>query len=115
MTGEVQPRSWPSISAKVSAKSAAAEVMTPGTSMRRGPESSRDSRMATAANARVARPTGTLMKKIQPQLRYSTEQATEQRTDRQGESADGTPDPDGGGALPPFGEGGGDDGQAWSG
>ena len=51
INGYVQPRSWPSISAKVSAKSAKAEVMTPGTSMRRGPESSRDSRMATARYA----------------------------------------------------------------
>ena len=60
----------PRSSAKVSAKSAAAEVITPGISIRRGPLVSRDSRMTTAASARVANPTGTLMKKIQPQLRY---------------------------------------------
>ena len=69
-TATSSPRSWPSISAKVSAKSAPAEVITPGMSIRLGALASRDSRMATAASASVASPTGTLMKKIQPQLRY---------------------------------------------
>src|SRR6476469_7366033 len=70
ITVDVQPRSWPSSRAYVSANSAPTEVITPGRSMLRGPALSRDSRMAAAPSASVARPNGTLTKKIQPQLTY---------------------------------------------
>src|SRR5215831_20447564 len=70
IVADVQPLSWPSISAYVSEKSMTAEETRPGMSRLREEDRPCDSLTQATAMANVITPTGTLMKKIQPHLTF---------------------------------------------